>query len=39
MTTKETTAEILRMIERANARQLSLVLRMVRVVLGQGVRE
>lgn len=39
MTTKETTAEILRMIERENARQLSLVLRMVRVVLGQGVRE
>lgn len=39
MTIQETRAELLRMIERANARQLSLILRMVRVVLGQGAGE
>lgn len=33
MTTKETTAEIVRLLGECNMRQLSLVLRMVRVIL------
>lgn len=33
MTTKETTAEIVRLLDHCNTRQLSLVLRMVRVIL------
>ena len=37
MNVYETQAAIVRLLERANARQLSLVLRMVRVVLGEGV--
>lgn len=33
MSIQETQAEVLRLLERANARQLSLILRMVRVIL------
>jgi hypothetical protein len=38
MTIQETTAEVLHLLERANARQMTLILRMVRVVLGEGAR-
>ena len=38
MSTKETQAAIVRLLERANARQLSLILRMVRLVVGEGAR-
>ena len=38
MNIQKTTAEVLRLLERANARQLSLILRMVRVVVGEGAR-
>lgn len=33
MTIQETTAEIIRLLDKCNMRQLSLVLRMVRVIL------
>lgn len=36
MTVKETTAEISRLLELCNLRQLGLVLRMVRAILGEG---
>lgn len=36
MNINETQAAIVRLLERANARQLSLILRMVRVVVGEG---
>ena len=38
MNIQKTTAEVLRLLERANARQLSLILRMVRLVVGEGAR-
>lgn len=36
MTPNETIAEIVRLLDHCNDRQLSLVLRMVRVILGEG---
>lgn len=38
MSAKETRAAVVRLLERANARQLFLILRMVRVVVGKGAR-
>ncbi len=38
MTTKEATAEIVRVLDRANLRQLSLILGIVRAIVGEGVR-
>lgn len=36
MNINETQAAIVRLLERANARQMALILRMVRVVVGEG---
>lgn len=38
MTTKETTAEIIRLLDKCNMRQLSLILSIVRAIVGEGVR-
>ena len=35
MTTKETRTELSRLTERANARQLDLILRIVRLIIGE----
>lgn len=38
MNPKELTAAVDRLMERANARQLSLILRIVRAIVGEGAR-